>query len=157
MTADPGSPAPFGSRPWAFPVNVTTTTDHMEITLLAFVVVDGLVRISGLVHLRRPDLRLARAPELAMAPVAGHSLTPVGTHVLPHGDLTWVSWDFERPAEVLVAYRGHVDRLVVGDRSGPRGEVDVRGPWTFGFRLSWRRIDTRRAHGTRTRLSHPDA
>jgi len=130
-----GRPAPVGSSPWAFALNRRAIADEVEISLLTFTAVGGVVRVSGLVRSRRPDLRLSRVPDLAVQPLDGPQLTQIGAHVLPHGDLTWVSWVFERPATVLVAYEGRIERLDLAYRSGRRSEVASNGPWVFRFRL----------------------
>jgi hypothetical protein len=148
-------PAPLGSRPWAFPLNKTKTNERMEITLLAFVVVGTLVRISGLIRLRS-DLRLAHAPELAVCPVDGPPLAATGAHVRPNGnDLTWVSWDFARPDAVLVAYEARVDRLELA--AGARTGLTGRGPWVFNFQLPGRRNLARRSTAVPAPVEQVDA
>lgn len=148
MSGELGRWAPLGSRPWAFPLNRTRTSERVEISLLALVVVDGLVRISGLVRVGRPDLRLAHAPELLMSQLDAPPMTARGTHVVPTGELTWVSWDFERPPAVLVAYRGQVDRLELA-RGGGRGELTIHGPWVFEFDVPSQRTRSRQKLETR--------
>jgi hypothetical protein len=137
---DFGRPAPLGSRPRTFPLNKTRTSERIEVSLLAFVVVGRVIRISGLVRLHRPDLRIVRAPDLVVPPVDGPPLVAIGTHVLPNGDLSWVAWDFARPQAVLVTYPGRVDRLDLAYRSGGRLELIAPGPWVFDFRIPCRRM-----------------
>ena len=123
-----------GSLPWTFALNRTATNVDAAVTLLALTVVGGVARISGLVRLRRSDLRLARVPDLAIAPSGGPRLILIGGHLLPQGDLTWVSWVFARPREVLAPYAGDIPRLDLGSKDG-RHEVAILGPWEFNFHL----------------------
>lgn len=156
MSSEIWRPAPLGSRPWAFPLNKTETNERMEISLLAFVVVGKLVRISGLVRLQRSDLRLAHAPELAVCPLDGPPLAALGTHVRPNGNnLTWVSWDFARPAAVLVTYEARVDRLDLA--AGARTELTGHGPWVFNFQLPCPRRPRRRSEAIRATVRTLDA
>ena len=144
-TADRGRPAPLGSTAWAFALNRTALTDDVEVTLLAFTVVEAVVRVSALVRVRRRrDLRLSRVPELAISTLDGPRLTPLTAHVLPQGDLAWVSWVFERPKPVLVEYEARIEQLDLAYRVGGRSEESARGPWAFHFRLPHRADSPRR-------------
>jgi hypothetical protein len=87
------APAAVVARSWAFAVNRTVDSNNIEITLFSFVVVGDLARVTGLVRVRnRPDVRLASVPELSVATADGTSLAFISGHVLPHGDMAWVSW-----------------------------------------------------------------
>jgi len=144
-TADRGRPAPLGSTAWAFALNRTALTDDVEVTLLAFTVVEAVVRVSALVRVRRRrDLRLSRVPELAISTLDGPRLTQLTAHVLPQGDLAWVSWVFERPKPVLVEYEARIEQLDLAYRVGGRSEESARGPWVFHFRLPHRADSPRR-------------
>ncbi|MFZ5854008.1 MAG: hypothetical protein ACOYXS_05795 [Chloroflexota bacterium] len=145
VTADRGRPAPLGSTAWAFALNRTALTDDVEVTLLAFTVVEAVVRVSALVRVRRRhDLRLSRVPELAISTLDGPRLTQLTAHVLPQGDLAWVSWVFERPKPVLVEYEARIEQLDLAYRVGGRSEESSRGPWVFHFRLPHRADSPRR-------------
>ena len=126
--------------PWAFAVNETATCDDIEVTLLAFVVVDELIRISGLARIgRRIDVGLAGVPDLAVSSPAGMPLPLRSAHLLPKGDeAAWVSWLFERPAQILGTYGARIERIDLGRRMRI-GATPVRhqvaGPWLFAFAL----------------------
>jgi hypothetical protein len=146
LIEDLGRPAPLGSIPWAFALNKTCAIAGVEISLLAFTVVGGAVRISGLVRLLRPDLLLSHVPDLAVSSLKGRGLTPIGAHVLPHGTVAWVSWIFERPEAMFVTYEGRIERVDLAYRAGGRSEVPSDGPWVFRFRVPCR-VDSRRRLG----------
>lgn len=144
-SADRGRPAPLGSTAWAFALNRTALTDDVEVTLLAFTVVEAVVRISALVRVRRRhDLRLARVPDLTISALDGPRLTQLAAHVLPQGEQAWVSWVFERPKPVLVEYEARIEQLDLAYRVGGRSEEAARGPWVFHFRLPHRADSPRR-------------
>ena len=130
-------PASVGS--WAFALNKSADCDDIEITLLSFVVVGKLVRVSGFVRIRsRPNVRLASVPELSMAIVDGPPLVPLSAHLLPHGDMAWVSWLFKRPEHVLNKYEGRIERVDLDPNTGghaPRPRQPQRGTWVFRFTL----------------------
>jgi hypothetical protein len=137
---EPGADAPPTSvRSWAFAINSTVDCSDIAITLLSFIVVGKLVRVTGLVAIRsRPNVRLASVPELALAIVDGSPLVPVSAHLLPHDDLAWVSWLFKRPEHVLVEYEGRVERVELGlHTSGlsARPRQPQHGTWVFRFAL----------------------
>lgn len=142
------SPGPLGQvaeqlptpvRSWAFAVNTTVECSDIEITLLSFVVVGELARVSGLVRIRnRPDVRLASVPELSLATVDGSPLAPLSAHVLPHGDMAWVSWLYKRPPHVVNAYEGHIDLVNLDQHArgrDPRPQQPQHGAWVFRFQL----------------------
>jgi len=127
------------ARSWAFAVNSTVDCSDIEITLLAFVVVEKLVRVTGLVRIRsRPNVRLASVPELSLATVDGSPLAFLSAHVLPHGAMAWVSWLYQRPPHVLNAYEGRIDRVELVHHTGgqvPRPHQPQHGAWVFRFQL----------------------
>jgi len=130
---------PADGVPWAVALNETAASDEIEVTLLAFAVVDDLVRVSGLVRvLRRPDVRLASVPTLALATLDGPPLALVGAHVMPHGRVLWVSWIYQRPADILVEYDGRIDHFELTYRAGGIVRETAPGPWVFSFRIPGR-------------------
>lgn len=126
-------------RSWAFAVNSTVDSNDIEITLLSFVVVGDLVRVTGLVRVRnRPDVRLGSVPDLSLVTADGSSLTCLSGHVLPHGALAWVSWLYRRPGHVLTEYAGRIDRVDLDHHTGgrvPRPRQPQHGAWAFQFTL----------------------
>ena len=123
--------------PWAFAINVSTRHSDIEITLCSFVIVDRLIRITSLVRVQsRPDVRLASIPALILTSAGGVPLTPVSAHVLPQGAMSWVSWLFERPAELFDEYEGRIERLDLDFLIGKRAPLAQPGPWSFKFSLS---------------------
>jgi hypothetical protein len=130
-------PVSVGS--WAFAVNSTVDCSDIEITLLSFVVVGKLVRVSGLVRIRnRPNVRLASVPELSLTVVDGSPLALLSAHVLPYGAIAWVSWFYQRPPHVLTEYEGRIGRVDLDHHTG--GQVaqprqPQRGAWVFRFSL----------------------
>lgn len=148
-TTDAAAPvAP--SAPWAFALNQSATCGDVEVTLLSLVVVDGLVRVSGIVRVhRRRDVRLASIPDLAVRPLDGPPLSPVAAHVLPHGSVAaahvlpqgsvvWVTWMFDRPPRVLTEYAASIERIDLAYRAGGAVAEGANGPWRFEFRLPGR-------------------
>jgi len=132
-------PVPPRRGSWAFALNKSADCDDIEITLLSFVVVGEFVRVSGFVRIRnRPNVRLASVPELSLATVDGVPIVPLSAHVLPHGELAWVSWLFKRPPDVLGEYEGRISRVELDHHIGgrvPRGYQPQSGAWTFRFQL----------------------
>jgi hypothetical protein len=130
---------PASVRSWAFAVNSTVDCSDIEITLLSFVVVGSLVRVTGLVAIRsRPNVRLATVPELSLAIVDGPALVPLSAHLLPHTDMAWVSWLFKRPEHVLNEYAGRIERVDLNQHTGggaPRPRQPQPGTWVFRFSL----------------------
>jgi hypothetical protein len=130
---------PASVRSWAFAINTTVDCADIAITLLSIVVVGKLVRVTGLVAIRnRPNVRLATVPDLSMAIVDGSPLVPLSAHVLPHGDMAWVSWFYQRPAHVLTEYEGRIDRVDLNHHTGgqaSRTRQPQRGTWVFRFAL----------------------
>jgi hypothetical protein len=130
---------PPPARSWAFAVNSTVDCSDIEITLLSFVVVGEFARVTGLVRIRsRPNVRLASVPELSLATADGSPLALLSAHVLPHGDMAWVSWLYQRPPHVLNEYEGRIDRVDLDHHVGgrvPRPHEPQHGAWVFRFRL----------------------
>jgi hypothetical protein len=130
---------PASVRSWAFAINSTVDSRDIAITLLSFIVVGKLVRVTGLVAIRsRPNVRLATVPELSLAIVDGLPLVPVSAHLLPHADMARVSWLFQRPEHVLNEYEGRVERVDLGQHTGggaPRPRQPQPGTWVFRFSL----------------------
>ena len=126
-------------KSWAFALNSTADSSDIAITLLSFAVVGTLVRVTGIVSIRsRPNVRLASVPDLALTTVNGPPLEPVSAHVLPHGDMAWVSWLYRRPMHVLTDYEGRIDRVDLAHHIGggsPRPREPQRGTWVFHFTL----------------------
>ena len=138
LDEDPARSA-SAARSWAFAVNSTVDSSNIEITLFSFVVVGDLARVTGLVRVRnRPDVRLASVPDLAMTTADGTPLAFISGHVLPHGNMAWVSWLYHRPAQVLTTYEGHIDRVDLDHHTGgraPRPRQPQHGAWVFHFTL----------------------
>jgi hypothetical protein len=132
-------PPPPRRGSWAFALNRSADCDDIEITLLSFVVVGEFVRVSGFVRIRnRPNVRLASVPELSLTTVDGPPLVPLSAHLLPHGDMAWVSWLFKRPEHVLNEYEGRIERVDLDPNTGghaPRPRQPQRGTWVFRFTL----------------------
>lgn len=130
---------PASVRSWAFGINCTVDSSDIAITLLSFTVVGELVRVTGLVAIRsRPNVRLATVPDLALSTEDGTQLIPLSAHLLPHGDLAWVSWLFRRPKDVLNDYEGRVERVELAHHTGgqsPRSRQPQPGTWVFRFSL----------------------
>lgn len=142
------SPGPLGQvaeqfpppvRSWAFAVNRSVDFNGIEITLLSFVVVGELARVTGLVRIRnRPNVRLASVPELSLATADGLPLAPLSAHVLPQGAMAWVSWLYQRPPHVLNEYEGRINRVDLDHHVGgrvPRPYQPQHGVWVFRFQL----------------------
>ena len=137
---EPGADqVPTSARSWAFAINSTVDSSEIAITLLSCIVAAKVVRVTGQVAIRsRPNIRLATVPELSLAIVDGPPLVPVSAHLLPHGDMAWVSWVFQRPTHVLDEYEGRIERVdLVQHTSGgsPRPRQIQPGTWVFRFRL----------------------
>ena len=130
-------PTSVGS--WAFAVNRTVDCSDIEITLLSFVVVGEFARVTGVIRIRnRPDVRLASVPELSLATVDGSPLAPLSAHVLPHGDMAWVSWLYKRPPRVVNEYEGRIDRVSLDQHArgrDPQPRQPQHGAWLFRFQL----------------------
>jgi hypothetical protein len=123
--------------PWAFAVNATDRHSDIDITLCSFVLVENLVRVTGLVRVQsRPDVRLASIPALTLSSREGVPMIPVSSHVLPQGAMAWVSWLFERPAQVIDEYEGRIERLDLDFLIGKRAPLAQPGPWLFRFAVS---------------------
>jgi hypothetical protein len=126
-------------KSWAFAINSTVVSSDIAITLLSFTVVGELVRVTGLVAIRsRPNVRLATVPDLSLSTEDGTRLAPLSAHLLPHGDLAWVSWLFRRPKNVLNDYEGRVERVELALHTGgqsPRPRQPQSGTWVFRFTL----------------------
>jgi len=121
----------------AFTINETATCDALEVTLLTLVVVDKIIRVSGLIQIRgRVDVALCNVPTLSLSPLDGTPLRPVGSHLLPHGQAAvWVSWVYQRPAHIFDTYEARIDRIDVANRRGRHPPEAVAGPWVFAFRM----------------------
>ena len=137
---EPGADTPLPSvLSWAFAINTTVDSSDIAVTLLSFIVVGQLVRVTGLVAIRSgPNVRLATVPELSLAIVDGPSLVPLSAHLLPHADMAWVSWLFKRPEHVLNEYEGRIERVDLVQHTGggaPRPRQPQPGEWVFRFRL----------------------
>lgn len=127
-----GSPA----RPWAFAVNQTARRDDIEITLFSFILVGEFTRLTGLVRAHTSqDVRLASVPALSISSRDGRPLVPVSAHVLPQGQLAWVSWIFRGPPDGTVAYEARIERVDLDYQIGKRPPASFSGPWVFRFEL----------------------
>lgn len=130
-------PTPVGS--WAFAVNMTVDCSDIEITLLSLAVVGEFARVTGVIRIRnRPDVRLASVPELSLATVDGSRLTLLSAHILPHGDMAWVSWLYRRPPHLFNVYEGHIDLVSLDQHArgrDPRPRQPQPGAWVFRFQL----------------------
>jgi hypothetical protein len=134
---DLGRPAALGMTvPWAFAVNETAASHDVQITLLSFAIVGDVVRVSGLVRVpNRRDLRLSAVPDLVISQLDGPALTLVAAHVLPQGRMTWVSWVYQRPRNVLVPYEARIEQVGLLYQVGGHFQEKPQGPWLFRFRL----------------------
>lgn len=110
------SPGPLGQvaeqlptpvRSWAFAVNTAVECSDIEITLLSFVVVGGArPRHRAGPHPQPPG----RSPDVSARALAdnrvdGSPLALLPAHVLPHGDMAWVSWPYKRPPHGAWVFR----------------------------------------------------
>ncbi len=122
-------------QPRAFALNETTTCAGIEVTLLALVVVDELVRVSGIVRVRRPvDLGPSSVPTLSIRALDEAPLLALGAHLLTQGPgAVWVSWLYRRPVQIPGRYEARIDRIDLGIRGGRRPPEAVAGPWVFAF------------------------
>jgi hypothetical protein len=128
--------APARTAPWAFAVNETAASHDVQITLLSFAVVGDIVRVSGLVRVPNSrDVRLSAVPDLVISPLDGPSLVLVAAHVLPQGRMTWVSWVYERPTDLLVPFEARIERIGLLYQVGGHFQEQPQGPWLFHFRL----------------------
>lgn len=120
----------------AYAINGSATCHEIEVTLFTFVMVDRYARISGLVRVGgRREIRLSSIPEISVTDVDGGTLTSLSSHALPHGDMAWLSWLFERPGTVAASYRAIVERVDLVSAQNGR-PVDHRdGPWVIPFAL----------------------
>ncbi len=133
--------------PWAVALNETASTDEIKVTLLALAVVDDVIRVSGVVRVvRRPDVRLSNIPTLTLATLDGAPLGLIGAHALPSGRTVWVSWIFERPADVSTGYEGRIDHIDLAYRAGGVVRTALPGPWDFTFNVPNGRGTGSRAH-----------
>jgi hypothetical protein len=122
--------------PWAVALNETAATDEITVTLLALAVVDDVIRVSGIVRVvRRPDVRLSNVPTLTLATLDGPPLELLGAHALPNARMVWVSWTYERPADVRTEYEGRIDHIDLAYRAGRVVQEAAPGPWVFTFRV----------------------
>ncbi len=122
--------------PWAVALNEAATTDEVRITLLALTVVDDVIRVSGIVRVvRRPDVKLSNVPALALATLDGPPLELLRAHVLPNERLVWISWTFERPADICAEYEGRIDHIDLAYRAGGIVREALTGPWVFTFSI----------------------
>lgn len=120
--------------PWAVALNQSAATTEIEVTLLAFAVVDGAISVSGIIRVvRRPDVRLLNIPVLTLTTFDGPPLAMTGAHVVPSGRIVWVSWVFERPADVSTEYVGRIDHVDLAYRAGGIVRAALPGPWDFNF------------------------
>ncbi len=124
------------STPWAIALNESASTEDVEVTLLTLSVVDDIIRVSGLVRvIRRADVRLLSTPALTLAKRGGLPLTLVRAHALPDGRLLWVSWTYERPADVRAEYEARIGNMDFAFRAGGAAREAMPGPWVFTFRI----------------------
>lgn len=124
------------SAPWAIALNESAATDDVEVTLLTLTVVDDILRVSGLLRVvRRADVRLLSTPALTLATRDGLPLTLVRAHALPDGRLLWVSWTYERPADVRTEYEARIGNMDFALRAGGAAREAMPGPWVFTFRI----------------------
>jgi hypothetical protein len=127
---------PARTAPWAFAVNETAASHDVQITLLSFAVVGDIVRVSGLVRVPNSrDVRLSAVPDLVISPLDGPSLVLVAAHVLPQGRMTWVSWVYERPTDLLVPFEARIEQIGLLYQVGGHFQEQPQGPWLFRFRL----------------------
>jgi hypothetical protein len=120
--------------PWAVALNETAATDVIEVTLLALSVLDDVLNVSGILRgISRSDVQLSSVPTLALAALDGPPLGLIGGHSRPGRGAVWVSWTYERPAEVYTRYEGRIDRIELAYRAGRIVQQAVPGPWVFAF------------------------
>jgi hypothetical protein len=138
------SPSPLAVRatrttairraPWATPVNQSVVVDGVEITILAYVVADDILRLDGVVRMGGThDPVLADVPVLELFRRGGVSPLPsMGARVFPVPPLIWLAWLFRLASPEPPAISARIDQLVFGHRVGSRRDVVV-GPWEFEF------------------------
>jgi hypothetical protein len=120
--------------PWAVALNETAATDEIRVTLLALAAIDAVIRVSGVVRVvGRPDVKLASVPTLVLGTIDGPQLGLVGAHVLPTRGMVWVSWIFERPADICTEYEGRIEQIGLTYRAGGVAQQVLAGPWIFTF------------------------
>jgi hypothetical protein len=113
------------------PINAAATVGGIELTLLGLTLVRDLVRVTGVVAVDHTDRRLARVPELALAPDRAHPLRAIAAHLWPQGDLTWLAWHFERQTGLPAAYHARIERITLTTLSVRGREETIDGPWAF--------------------------
>jgi hypothetical protein len=121
-------------EPWvrSHPINLAATAAGLEITLLGLTLVRDLVRVTGVVSVAsRPDRRLARVPDLALAPVRERPLRPIAAHLWPQGDLVWLAWHFERPSALPATCGARIESVTLTTMSNRGHEETIEGPWAF--------------------------
>jgi hypothetical protein len=120
--------------PWAAALNATTSSGDICITLLALDSVGDVLRLTGLLQvLDRPDLRVATAPSLEVAMPDGTQLSILDSHVLPQGQMAWLSWTYKRPTILPERFAGTIGHIEFEYRVGGNKRLDVTGPWDFSF------------------------
>lgn len=82
------------------------------------------------------EVKLANVPTLTLATLDGPPLGLLGANALPNGRWVWVSWTFERPANVCTEFLGRIDHIDLASGAGGLVREAQSGPWAFTFRIS---------------------
>ena len=121
--------------PWSFPINQVARLGDVEVSLLSLSVVDDVLRVTGVLNVRRLDLRLDRLPELLLHTSDAVPLPSVGAHLLPLAGTVWMEWLFARPARLPVAYVAGISQIELAYRAGGLKDREQVGPVRFEFRI----------------------
>lgn len=117
-------------RPWAAVLDATAEHEDIVVSLLTLVVVDDLMRLTGVLRVRgRDDVRVVAVPALEVTLPDGTALRLVDARVQPHGRLSWVSWTYERPDVIPARLEARIERIELEHRIGGSTRVAVTGPW----------------------------
>ncbi|MEI8332912.1 MAG: hypothetical protein WCH74_03505 [Chloroflexota bacterium] len=117
-------------RPWASLLDATAEHGDVVVSLLTLVVVDDLMRLTGILRVRgRDDVRVVAVPSLEVTLPDGTALRLVDARVQPHGRVSWVSWTFERPDVIPARIDARIERIELEHRIGGSTRMAVTGPW----------------------------
>jgi hypothetical protein len=134
---DDAETPPFDAgRPWASVLDATAEHEDVIVSLLTFVVVDDLMRITGVVRVRgRDDVRVVAIPALELSLPDGIALRLLDARVQPHGRVSWVSWTYERPEVIPARVDARIERIELEHRIGGSARAAVTGPWELSSQV----------------------
>lgn len=128
------STPPDAGPPWATALNVTDEHDEIAVTLLSLAMVDGLMRLSGVLRVRtRTDLRMATIPSLEVALSDGTPVRLVDARMQPYGRVNWASWTFARLGIVPGRIAAPIDHIEFKHQVGGTARMDMPRPWAFSL------------------------